>query len=144
MATGIWNEAAVLLREAADTIEQRAVGRDVSGLPDTVAVAAACEGLTEAVVLASLVGLKRARYARGGDRDSAVDLLAYEARRLAQTVRPIPETDGFKHGPAIDPPEDPLGELSRKRLAALQARQAEEAGNLNHGSAMNPPGPDEE
>jgi hypothetical protein len=127
MATGIWNQAAVLLREAADTIEQRAAGRDVSGLPDTVAVAAVSEGLTEAQVLASLVGLKRARYARGGDRDSAVDLLAYEARRLAHVAaRPQPQTDMTQWGPPIDPPE----------LPAFAERDADDDMGLKAGEAV--------
>jgi hypothetical protein len=82
MAEGVWNQAVSLLREAADIIEQRAKGRDVPGRADTITLAALAEGLTEAQVLAAHIGTKRIRFNRGGDRDSAVDLLAYEARRL--------------------------------------------------------------
>lgn len=126
MATGVWNRAASLLRDAAAIIEQRSAGRDVSGLPDTVAVAAVSEGLSEATVLASMVGLKRARYARGHDYDSAIDLLAYEARRLVSTL-PLPAEllfTGQVAGDYVAPPTPPQ--------AAEQFEAACSGPELNH------------
>jgi hypothetical protein len=92
MASGVWGRAQQLLREAADIIEQRSAGRDETGRPDTIALAALSEGLTVQQVLASHIGTKRIRFNRGGDQDSAIDLLAYEARRLADMLpEPTPE-----------------------------------------------------
>ena len=97
MATGVWNQAVILLREAADTIEQRSAGRDETGRPDTIAIAAQSEGLTVPQVLAAMIGIKRSRHGRGGDRDSAVDLLAYEARRLVETLLPVQTAPEIAH-----------------------------------------------
>jgi hypothetical protein len=96
MAEGVWNQAATLLRESADIIEQRSKGRDVPGKADTITLAALSEGLTEAQVLAAHIGTKRIRFNRGGDRDSAVDLLAYEARRLVALL-PTPKAPEIAH-----------------------------------------------
>jgi hypothetical protein len=119
MASGVWGRAQQLLREAADIIEQRSAGRDETGRPDTIALAALSEGLPESTVLASMIGIKRIRLSRGHDHDSAIDLLAYEARRMASQVpepevhhaveAPMPpvleipddEDMGLKHGEAI-------------------------------------------
>lgn len=102
MATGVWGRAQDLLRQAADIIEERSAGRDETGRPDTIALAALAEGMTEAQVLAAMVGVKRVRLSRGQDHDSAIDLLAYEARRI---VAHLPQTDPTQWGPSIDPPE---------------------------------------
>ena len=104
MATGVWGQAQALLREAADTIEARSAGRDESGRPDTIAIAAQSEGLTVQQVLAAMIGIKRSRHGRGGDRDSAVDLLAYEARRLVATLAEPAESvpNAHKDGHAAD------------------------------------------
>lgn len=123
MASGVWGRAQQLLREAADIIEQRSAGRDETGRPDTIALAALSEGISETVVLAAMIGVKRVRLSRGHDYDSAIDLLAYEARRMAAQVAenapdvqhhaaeapmpPVFEPDddenlGLNHGTALD------------------------------------------
>jgi hypothetical protein len=110
MATGVWGQAQTILREAADIIEQRSAGRDEDGRPDTIALAALSEGLTEQQVLAAMVGIKRIRLSRGHDHDSAIDLLAYEARRLVACL-PVQLNDGQCHynpDPEVSRPIPPV------------------------------------
>ena len=111
MATGVWGRAQQLLREAADIIEQRSAGRDETGRPDTIALAALSEGISETVVLAAMIGVKRVRLSRGHDHDSAIDLLAYEARRMASQVAEVHHAVEAPMPPVIDdiPDDENLG-----------------------------------
>lgn len=122
MASGVWGRAQQLLREAADIIEQRSAGRDETGRPDTIALAALSEGLNEATVLAAMIGVKRIRLSRGHDHDSAIDLLAYEARRMAAQVEAAPEVHH-----AVEAPMPPV----------IEPEDDEDLG-LNHGVAVQP------
>lgn len=144
MAAGVWGEAQQLLRDAADVIEQRSAGRDEDGKPDTIALAADAENLTEAQVLAGLIGVKRVRLSRGGDYDSAIDLLAYEARRIAHGTVPntgtagvIPPSGGcaYNEGNTSAPP-------SEAEIAAAELRHRSECDDDGEVSepAKYPPG----
>lgn len=148
MASGVWSSAQALLREAADTIEARSAGRDEDGRPDTIALAAIAEGLTEAQVLAAMLGIKRIRLSRGRDHDSAVDLLAYEARRLVALLAQVPQTDPTKWGPPMDPPEHHAVDAPMPpTLTELLARAEDDDGpdGLKAGEAYrNPLGEDAE
>ena len=122
MATGVWGRAQQLLREAADIIEQRSAGRDETGRLDTIALAALSEGLPEATVLASMIGVKRIRLSRGHDHDSAIDLLAYEARRMASQV-PEPEVHHAVEAPMPPVVDDLLDDEDNLGLSAGTAVQ---------------------
>lgn len=120
MATGVWGRAQQLLREAADIIEQRSAGRDETGRPDTIALAALSEGLPESTVLAAMIGVKRIRLSRGRDYDSAIDLLAYEARRMAtQVAESAPDVHH-----AIEAPMPPVLELPDDEDMSLKNGEA--------------------
>lgn len=84
--SNFWQDAAGLLRKAADTIDQRGRLRDAEGEPDLVDVTAQIADVPAATVLDVLVALKVARFDRAHDFDSAVDWLAYLARKLASEV----------------------------------------------------------
>jgi len=107
-----WNNAANLLREAADTIEERGTLRDVEGYADTIEVAAKISGLHPKAVLKVQLALKQARFDRSGELDSALDYLAYQARYLVEGVVIEPT----KTDPSVDqdvadylPPNCPSG-----------------------------------
>jgi hypothetical protein len=84
--SGFWKDAAELLRKAADTIDARGRLRDAEGEPDLVDVTAQIADVPPDTVLDVLVALKVARFDRAHDFDSAVDWLAYLARKLASEV----------------------------------------------------------
>lgn len=95
-----WKDAAALLRKAADTIDSRGRLRDADGEADLVDVTAQIADVPADTVLDVLVALKVARFDRAHDFDSAVDWLAYLARKLASEVAvPKPKPVAF------DPPE---------------------------------------
>ena len=95
-----WKDAAALLRKAADTIDARGRLRDAENEPDLVDVTAQIADVPADTVLDVLVALKVARFDRAHDFDSAVDWLAYLARKLAAEVA-IPKPRAV----AFDPPE---------------------------------------
>lgn len=117
-----WSLAADMLEAAARTIRERSQKRD-SGAEDTIDMAAAIACTSSGEVLTVLLALKDARYHKAGDYDSAVDRLAYQARDYAEDFyrRAKPETDGFKPGPPIDPPEHAPPPI----MEALDAREAD-------------------
>lgn len=82
----LWKDAAALLRKAADTIDARGRLRDAENEPDLVDVTAQIADVPADTVLDVLVALKVARFDRAHDFDSAVDWLAYLARKLAAEV----------------------------------------------------------
>lgn len=84
--SGFWQDAAALLRKAADTIDARGRLRDAEGEPDLVDITAQIADVPADTVLDVLVALKVARFDRAHDFDSAVDWLAYLARKLASEV----------------------------------------------------------
>jgi hypothetical protein len=95
-----WQDGAALLRRAADTIDARSRLRDAEGEPDLVDVTAQIADVPADTVLDVLVALKVARFDRAHDFDSAVDWLAYLARKLASEVA-VPKPKG---APVIIPP----------------------------------------
>jgi len=136
-----WQLAAELLEAAAATIRERGTRRD-SGVADTFDTAAREMGRPASEGLAWMLAIKRARFSVGHDYDSALDELGYQARRLVESLAEHvkAETDGFKPGPAIDPPEASHGEEAPMppHLSELLARQMEEPQGLKAGEALNP------
>lgn len=82
-----WKRAAELLREAADTIDQRSALRDDDDGQDLIYVASELSRLPATTILTAFMAVKEARWRRAGDLDSAVDFLAYQARLFAEAVK---------------------------------------------------------
>lgn len=124
-----WQLAAELLEAAAATIRERGKRRD-SGASDTFDTAAREMGRPAAEGLAWMLAIKRARFSVGHDYDSALDELGYQARRLVESLaaHAKAETDGFKWGPPIDPPETFHGHdapMPPPILEVIEAREAD-------------------
>lgn len=105
-----WKDAAALLRKAAATIEARSNLRDREDEADLIDVTAELAQVDPEVVLEVMMGLKSARFGRSGDFDSAVDLLAYQARHLAQGIEQprTVEVPVYSMGVPFDDEEPPL------------------------------------
>lgn len=130
-----WKIAADLLEEAARTIRQRSAGRDAGDF-DTIEMAADSCDIEPIEVLDVMLALKGARYTKAGDRDSAIDWLAYRARAYAEDFHVEPQTDMREWGPPIDAPEGVSPAVAERIQREEAAEDVKDALNVDKPEAM--------